>query len=69
MKKQWFLILIAAMLLLSTAYAETAPAEEPLLYLAFDEGQGAAVRDGSGHLAVSRDTLLQLAVFDRLAAA
>ncbi len=50
MKKQWFLILIAAMLLLSAAYAETGPAEEPLLYLAFDEGQGAAVRDGSGHL-------------------
>ena len=50
MKKQWFLILIAAMLLLSAAYAETAPAEEPLLYLTFDEGQGAAVRDESGHL-------------------
>ena len=38
MKKQWFLILTAAMLLLSAAYAETAPAAEPLLYLTFDEG-------------------------------
>ena len=50
MKKQLFIALITIMLLLSAAYAETAPEGETLLYLSFDEGQGAVIQDRSGHL-------------------
>ena len=48
MRKLLFFALIIIMMLLSAAYAETAP--EALLYLSFDEGQGAVIQDRSGHL-------------------
>ncbi len=51
MKKSWPVLLLLLVLLLSSALAETAGQEELLLYLPFDEGQGAVARDASGHLA------------------
>ncbi len=50
MKKRLLLFLLALTLLIPSAMAETAPDDTLLLYLSFDEGQGAAVRDLSGHL-------------------
>ncbi len=50
MKKRLFLLLLALTLLIPSALAETAPDGAALLYLSFDEGQGAVVRDLSGHL-------------------
>ncbi len=50
MKKRLLLFLLALTLLIPSALAETAPDDTLLLYLSFDEGQGAAVRDLSGHL-------------------
>ena len=50
MKKLLFPILFMILLHMSVAYAESVPADEPILYLSFDEGQGAVVQDLSGHL-------------------
>ncbi|MBQ7184459.1 MAG: GH32 C-terminal domain-containing protein [Clostridia bacterium] len=49
MKKCLFPVLLTLMLLLPCAMAETAD-DAALLYLSFDEGEGSAVRDLSGHL-------------------
>ncbi len=50
MKKGLLLLLTVILLLLSAALAEPAAEENCLLHLSFDEGQGAVVRDESGHL-------------------
>ena len=50
MKKRFLLFLLALTLLLPSALAEPAPSDNALLYLAFDEGQGTVVQDGSGNL-------------------
>lgn len=50
MKKRLLLSLLVFALLIPSAFAETALEDSTLLYLSFDEGQGAVVRDGSGHL-------------------
>ena len=50
MKKQVLLIMLALILFLPAAVAETAQQDDVLLYLSFDEGQGDIVKDMSGHL-------------------
>ena len=50
MRKLLLFALFIIILLLSAVYAETVPAGETLLYLSFDEGQGAVIQDRSGHL-------------------
>ena len=50
MKNGLLLLLTVLLLLLPSALAEPAPVENSLLYLSFNEGQGAVVRDESGHL-------------------
>ena len=50
MKKRLLLLLLALSLFLPCALAETAPDDAALLYLSFNEGQGAVVQDLSGHL-------------------
>lgn len=50
MKKRLLLVFLALMLLIPSAYGETAEENDVLLYLSFDEGQGAVIQDQSGHL-------------------
>ncbi len=50
MNKRVLLVFLALMLLIPPAYGETAGQDSVLLHLAFDEGEGATVHDGSGHL-------------------
>ncbi len=50
MKKQLLLILLVLGGLMAAALAEAGPDDTVLLHLGFDEGQGAVVRDLSGHL-------------------
>ena len=50
MKKRLSVMLLILTLLLPSAFAETAQQDDLLLYLPFDEGQGASVQDASGHL-------------------
>lgn len=50
MKKSLLLVLLALTLMLPSAFGEEAQQDSVLLYLSFDEGQGATVQDRSGHL-------------------
>ena len=50
MKKRLMLVLLALTLMIPAALAETAQEDDLLLYLSFDEGQGAVLTDESGHL-------------------
>ena len=50
MKKRLSVMLLILTLLFPSAFAETAQQDDLLLYLPFDEGQGASVQDASGHL-------------------
>ena len=50
MKKRLLPVLLALMLLIPSAFGESAERDTVLLSLSFDEGQGATVQDGSGHL-------------------
>ena len=50
MKKRLLLVLLALTLLVPSAYGEAAAQENALLYLSFDEGEGATIQDDSGHL-------------------
>lgn len=50
MKKSFFLIFLVLTLILPSTLAETAEQDGLLLHLSFDEGQGTAVQDDSGHL-------------------
>ena len=43
-------LLLILTLLIPSVFAETAQQDDLLLYLPFDEGQGASVQDASGHL-------------------
>ena len=50
MKKRLLLVLLALLLMIPAALGETTEQDNVLLYLSFDEGEGAAVQDLSGHL-------------------
>ena len=50
MKKLLLFLLPACILLFSAACAEALPEVPPLLYLSFDEGQGAVIHDQAGNL-------------------
>ena len=50
MKKRLLALLLILTLLIPSAVAQTAQQDELMLYLPFDEGEGASVQDASGHL-------------------
>ncbi len=50
MWKRLWIALLALVLMIPSVYGEAAEQDHVLLYLSFDEGEGAMVRDRSGHL-------------------